>query len=174
MGDPKVLPITTTKTSARAKKSDPLTAWVSFCTLIMRLASRRVDIVSSKCWDSPQMHARRRVLQFPPRESCKGVSAGQPARTRGRDRFKRKQGFAAEWSERCRYVGMYLSLLAAVGRRFIAHIPVHSIGIQRRTSVELDFTHAYSISDPCGTLLYGNERLEVRMRGKRQKRRTIA
>lgn len=71
--------------------SEALTACVSFCTLIMRLARRRVDIVSSKCWDSPQMHASRRVLQFPPRESWGARRRDHRQAGRVRRRFQRSR-----------------------------------------------------------------------------------
>mmetsp|Transcript_32698 Transcript_32698/g.75634 ORF Transcript_32698/g.75634 Transcript_32698/m.75634 type:complete len:279 (+) Transcript_32698:841-1677(+) len=41
----------------------------SFCTRIIRCASLRVEMVSSRCALSPQMHENMRVLQLPPSES---------------------------------------------------------------------------------------------------------
>lgn len=45
------------------------TAAASFCTLIMREASRSVDTVSSRCELSPHMQASITVWQFAPRQS---------------------------------------------------------------------------------------------------------
>ena len=45
------------------------TADAAFCTRIMRLASRSVEMVSSRCADSPHMHANSSVLQLPPSAS---------------------------------------------------------------------------------------------------------
>mmetsp|Transcript_40884 Transcript_40884/g.75696 ORF Transcript_40884/g.75696 Transcript_40884/m.75696 type:complete len:234 (-) Transcript_40884:498-1199(-) len=54
-------------TSLTGSVTSTATLW--FTTRIMRFAKRKVEMVSSKCADSPQMHAMSRVLQFPPRAS---------------------------------------------------------------------------------------------------------